>query len=156
MSEPITMDVKRSFIQNQACFKQLTEEEIDVLASLLVEKKYSPGDTIVVEGNPVDSVYFIVNGQADVQHISIRDNKTHIESVAKLNPGTAIGLNETGFYSISGVRTATVAAITDMVTLRLSMAAFHGFSLTNSHVNEVMRKNAAQMLGFYSDSTEEE
>lgn len=156
MSELVDMDIKRSFIKKQACFTQLTEEEIDILASLLNEKEFAPNDTIVVEGNPVDSVYFIVSGTADVRHISIQDGQEKINSVATLGAGFAIGLNETGFYSLSGVRTATVVALTDMVTLRLSVAAFHGFSLSNSHVNEVMRKNAATMLGFSPGSTMED
>ncbi len=156
MNELVDMDVKRSFIKNQACFAQFTAEEIDVLASLLLEKHFAAGETIVTEGESVDSVFFIVNGQADVQRVSILDGKTHVESVATLHPGTAIGLNETGFYSVSGVRTATVVALTELVALRLSVAAFHGFSLANSHVNEVMRKNAATILGFSSDSNEDE
>jgi CRP-like cAMP-binding protein len=155
MSELIDMDVKRSFIKKQAVFTQLTEEEIDILASLLLEKHFAPDETVVVEGEPVDSVFFIVSGKADVRHVSIQDGKTVIESLATLNPGVAIGLNETGFYSLSGVRTATVVALTEMVTLRLSVAAFHGFSLANSHVNEVMRKNAASILGFSSDTSSE-
>jgi len=156
MTELVDMDVKKSFIKKQNIFSQLTEEETDILASLLFEKHFSPNDTIVVEGEPVDSVYFIVSGTADVRHVSIQNNQTHIQSLTTLQPGTAIGLNETGFYSLSGVRTATVVALTDMVTLRLSVAAFHGFSLANSHVNEVMRKNAAKILGFSTDSTAEE
>src|SRR5579872_2777621 len=124
-SELVGMDIKRSFIKKQNVFSQLTEEEVDVLSSLLVEKHFFPGDVIVTEGEHVDSVYFIVKGDADVRHVSIQDGATHIESVATLKEGAAIGLNETGFYSLSGVRTATVCAITPMITLRLSVAAFH-------------------------------
>jgi hypothetical protein len=65
-----------------------------------------------------------------------------VSSVAILSAGDAIGLNETGFYSISGKRTATVIALTEMNLYRLSVAAFHGFSLSHTHVSEVMRKNS--------------
>ncbi|HSW68916.1 MAG TPA: cyclic nucleotide-binding domain-containing protein [Gammaproteobacteria bacterium] len=148
----IDMDIKRSFIKKQNVFTQLTDEEIDVLASLLTEKHFAPEDTIVTEGEHVDSVYFIVKGIADVRHVSIQEGATHIESVATLHEGAAIGLNETGFYSVSGVRTATVTAISPLVALRLSVAAFHGFALSNSHVSAVMRKNASKILGFSSES----
>lgn len=153
-SELVGMDVKRSFITKQSVFSQLTDEEIDVLASLLSEKHFAPGDTIVTEGDHVDSVYFIVQGKADVRHVSIQNGTTQIDSLATLETGAAIGLNETGFYSVSGVRTATVCAITPMVTLRLSVAAFHGFALSNSHVSAVMRKNASKILGFSSNVDE--
>lgn len=149
-SELVSMDVKKSFIRQQNVFSQLTEDEVDVLASLLAQKEFVPDETIVTEGEHVDSVYFIVKGKADVRHVSIQEGKVHIESIATLSEGASIGLNETGFYSLSGVRTATVTAMTPMITLRLSVAAFHGFALSNSHVNAVMRKNASKILGFAS------
>src|SRR5579863_4714697 len=98
-SEGIDMDIKKSFIKRQNVFSQLTEEEIDVLASLLAEKHFAPDETIVTEGEHVDSVYFIVKGQADVRHVSIQEGAVHVESLATLSDGAAIGLNETGFYS---------------------------------------------------------
>ncbi len=147
-SELVDMEVKKSFIRKQPVFSQLTNEEIDILASLLSEKRFSPGDTIVTEGDHVDSVYFIFKGKSVLMHFSFNNGTTHIDSVAVLNEGVAIGLNETGFYSLSGVRTATVCAISPMVTLRLSLAAFHGFALSNSHVNTIMRQHASKMMGF--------
>lgn len=148
MAETIDLDIKRSFITRQHVFAEMTNEEVDVLASLLTEKRFAPGETIVTEGEHVDSVYFIVSGKVDVRHISIRNGAEHIESVATLEAGATIGLNETGFYSVSGVRTATVTALTPVIALRLSVAAFHGFALSNSHVSDVMRQKASAMLGF--------
>ena len=148
MSDPIDMETKKLYIQKQPAFNGLSGDELETLAGLLVEKHFAPGDTIVTEGDPVDSVYLIVSGKADVRHIRIIDGKQQIEHLATLGPDTAIGLNETGFYSLSGVRTATVVANDDMVTLRLSVAVFHGFSLANSHVSKVMRKHAEAFMGW--------
>lgn len=142
----IDLPLKIRLLRKQACFAKLTEKEIEILAGLLVEKHFAPGQTIVNEGDLVDSVYLIVSGTADVQHLSVKDGKIETQSIATLGPDESIGLNETGFYSISGLRTATVVAITEMVLLRLSVAEFHGFALTYSHVNEVMRQNAEKML----------
>ena len=136
------MNVKKDFTKQQACFAELTPEEIEGLASLLVEKHFSAGQLIVTEGDPVDSVYLIVEGTADVRIITDTNNPDVLNSVATLGPGQSIGLNDTGFYSLSGKRTATVIAITDMVLLYLSLPEFHGFALSNHHVSEVMRINA--------------
>lgn len=141
------LELKKSYVKNQACFSQLTGDEIEGLATLLTQKHFKAGDTIVTEGDPVDSVYLILSGEADVRHVTVKNGKLHIKSLATLSKGAAIGLNETGFYSLSGIRTATVVAKTEMETLRLSVAAFHGFALANHHVVEVMRVNAANMLG---------
>lgn len=146
MDSTVNPQVKIETLKKQACFAKLTPTEIEDMSKLLVETQFNAGDTIVTEGDPVDSFYLILEGNADVRHILIKEGKPEINSVATLKEGAAIGLNETGFYSLSGKRTATIVANTHMLTLRLSMAAFHGFSLANHHVNEVMRSNATAYL----------
>jgi CRP-like cAMP-binding protein len=146
MNDVVDINFKKELLKKQSCFSQLLPEETEILAGLLVEKQVPTGETIVTEGEPVNSVYIIVNGTADVRHVTIENNAPKIYSLATLGAGDAIGLNETGFYSLSGVRTATVVATTDMVLLSLSMAAFHGFSLSYSHVNDIMKQQAKGFL----------
>ena len=148
MNEPLGLDVKKSMLRKQVCFSQLTDDEIEILASILVEKHFVKGDVIVKEGERVDSAYLIISGDADVRRPIDKDFPEKTHSIATLGKDTAIGLNETGFYSLTGIRTATVIALTDMVALRLSVAAFHGFALAYSHVNEVMRQHARKILQF--------
>lgn len=147
MIETIDFNMKIQLLRKQVCFTPLTEKEIEVLASLLIEKHIPEGTVIVKQGDPVDSVYLIASGKADVSITEIKDNQLHTKSVATLSDNAAIGLNETGFYSISGIRTATVTSLTEMTLLRLSVAAFHGFALAYTHVNEVMRLHAEKIIG---------
>ncbi|MBV9575843.1 MAG: cyclic nucleotide-binding domain-containing protein [Gammaproteobacteria bacterium] len=142
MSESIDLISKKALVKSQVCFSLLTEAELDTLTNMFIEKQVSPGTTLVKEGDPVDSVYIIVHGTADVTHAVIKDNQIQYEFLATLHDKSAIGLSETGFYSLSGVRTATVIATSEMTLLRLSVAAFNGFALANSHVSEVMRTYA--------------
>ena len=102
-------------IKKQPLFTQLTQDEVNELASLFIRINMTPGAVIVKEGDSVDSVYLIENGTADVKVTSLQNNVPVSHSVAILSSGDAIGLNETGFYSLSGKRTATVLAMTDMV-----------------------------------------
>lgn len=141
MNDIVDLNLKKELIIKQPFFSQLTNEEREVLATLLIEKHKTAGDTIVREGDPIDSVYIIVKGEAEVRHVTLKNHELQVKSVATLNPGESIGLNETGFYSISGVRTATVVAKSDMILLSLSLAALHGFALSYPHVNEIMRKS---------------
>lgn len=153
MDDAINLDLKKSFIKKQGCFLQLSDKETDELANLLIEKHFAEGETIVIEGDLVDNVFLIVQGQADVRIATIKDHVQNIKSVAILKAGEAIGLNESGFYSLSGKRTATVVAMTDIVTLKLSVAKFHGFALAYPHVNEIMRKNA-EKIATHSSQTD--
>lgn len=145
MDSPIDLNLKKSFVKKQGCFQKLTDTEIDKLAEILVEKHFKAGETIVTEGDLVDQVYLIVSGQADVRHITFKNQLMNVTSLATLHPGEAIGLNESGFYSLSGKRTATVVALTDLIVLQLSVAKFHGFALAYPHVNEVMRRSAEML-----------
>lgn len=133
-------------IKKQPLFSPLREEEITELASLFIEIKAGPGELIVKEGDRVDSVYLIGNGTADVRHDTLKNGTSETESVAILSFGDSIGLNETGFYSISGNRTATVVALTDMVLYRLGVPAFRGFALSHTHVSEVMNSNSSKVF----------
>lgn len=148
MDDSVSLHQKIALIQKQPLFSKLADKEIEILASLLKEKRIKAGETIVTEGVYVDSVYFIVKGTADVQYATVNEKSKTIQqqSHATLRTGDAIGLNETGFYSLTGLRTATVVALSDMELLRLSVAEFHGFALAYSHVNEVMRENARKIL----------
>lgn len=142
----VTIEQKKALLRMQKCFAGFSNDEIDTLSTLLKEQHYSPGDIIVNEGDFVDYVYLIVKGSAEVVHPRFKNGKQQYESVAMLQPSDAIGLNETGFYSITGKRTATVIAKTEMTVLSLSVTAFHGFALANHHVSVIMRKQAELFL----------
>lgn len=146
MNDTVSLDDRVQYVKKQPVFANLTEDEQQQLAALFVEKKYVPGDKIVEQGKPVDSVFLIVVGDADVRVAVVENSQIKETSVAALKAGQAIGLTETGFYSLSGKRTATVVAMSEMTLLSLSVASFNGFALANSHVGEVMRKNASNMV----------
>ncbi len=148
MIDRIPLEKRQSVIKTQPCFAALKDQEIEMLATLLVPKEFKAGETIVNEGDPVDSFYLLVSGEAEVKKITYKDKIPEEKIVAKLTADhhDAIGLNETGFYSLSGLRTATVVALTDVVALHLTLALFHGFALYYSHVNEVMREQSRSYI----------
>lgn len=142
MTDSVSKDMTKMLIKKQACFNAFTDQEVSELATLFTEEHVKAGETIVKEGDEVDSVFLIVSGNADVRHVTYENQVPKSQSVATLGPDSAIGLSDTGFYSLTGKRTATVVAMTAMVLLRLSVPRFHGFSLVNPHVNEEMHKFA--------------
>jgi signal-transduction protein with cAMP-binding, CBS, and nucleotidyltransferase domain len=131
---------KKILVKNQSCFAELSGNEIEILASLLREKKFKKDEIIVSMGEPVDGFYLIAEGRAVV--------KVGPDSIALLKAENydAIGLNELGFYSLSGLRTATVIAETDMILYYLALPVFHGFALNYPHVSQVMREQAQRFL----------
>jgi len=142
MESTLSLVDKMHLVKKQTVFSKLTEDEIIELASLFQIKAFQPGETIVTEGDFVDSFFLIVEGSAEVQHITLQNGQLNKQILAELHQGQAIGLNETGFYSLTGKRTATVVALTQIILLELGIPKFHGFALAYPHVNEIMRQNA--------------
>ena len=134
MDEKLDLDVKKSIVMSSACFKVLNDDEITELAELLVEEHFKAGEVVVTKGDTVKSVFFIVSGTAEVQNTSVDNGVTRADKLAELGPTDTIGLSETGLFSLSGRRTATVVAKTDMILLRLNVLVFNGFVLSHSHV----------------------
>ncbi len=145
MADLTDLETKKSLVRKQTCFSNLNPTEIDVLVTLLTEITFNPGDVIVKEGDHVDSVYIIVHGSADVVVSKRENDKEVFTKVASLKDGNAIGLSEHGFYSLTGLRTATVTATTELLALKLSVVVFRGFALAYPHASEVMRKQAESL-----------
>lgn len=100
-------------------FSALSSEEIAELVELFSEKAFEARDVIVKEGDPINAIYFIVNGMAEVRKAQ--------QPVASLGPWDSIGLSESGFFSSTGQRTATVTALTPVTSLCLDLKAFDAF-----------------------------
>ena len=66
--------------------------------------------------------------------------------IALLNPGDSIGLNDTGFFSPTGIRTATVTALTAMTVFRLDINQLHTFLQEHPHLYTALSASAEQML----------
>lgn len=145
MAETFDQEFKKKHLRNQKCFTRLHDDEMDVLSTLLKETPFAIGDVIVKEGDRVDSIYIIVSGSADVFVSRMENHIEEFNQVATLSEGNAIGLSDEGFYSLTGLRTATVVAKSDMMTLKLSVTMFRGFALAYPHASEVMRKQAENL-----------
>ena len=123
MPDSVDVEIKKALISKQACFSQFTPTEIEMLASLFEEAHFAAGETIVTEGDLVDSVFLIIKGSTDVRHVTLEKQVPHVQHLAVLKEGDAIGLSETGFYSLSGRRTATVVAVTAVTAFTLECGA---------------------------------
>ncbi len=114
------------------------------LAQLFIEKIIPSKTKIVKQDNLIDSIYFIAAGKAAVRRKNPGDTKSDV--VATLSEGEAIGLSEIGFYSTTGIRAATVVALTDMVVIQAELETLNGFLKSHPQINTSMQANAEIML----------
>lgn len=128
-----------------ACFASLSTKQAEALAKMMEEVFISKNEVIVKENDLVDAVYIIISGEAEVTRQVKKRKKVHQIAVALLREGEAIGLNDTGFYSTTGIRTASVNALTDMRLLRLELTDLYTF-LKHNHLEHAMYAASAKML----------
>lgn len=108
-------------------FSACKPDSLKKLASLFKPIHFKPSEVLVREGNDVDSVYLIVSGEAEVTREDQSSKKPQTLLLGILRPGSCIGLSNSGFYSQTGQRTATVSALSKMKALRLDLADFKQF-----------------------------
>lgn len=132
-------------------FSILNENQVNELANLMQEVEFNRDEIIVAEGQLVDSVYIIVHGEAEVNRIEktkhrlISKKKQTQVPLAKISSGETIGLNDTGFFSTTGKRTATVVAMTKMKLLTLDLLALQ-FFLNKYNLLPSMNEMTDQLL----------
>ena len=148
----VSIEQRQKLISALACFSMLTQKESSELAGLMREVEYQPHEVIVVEDAMVDSVFIVVQGQAEVTRQSAiksklsRKVKMTQAPVATLGVGDVIGLNDTGFFSITGKRTATVSASSKTNVLVLDLKELHEFLKKYPHLQPAMFAAAAKIL----------
>jgi CRP-like cAMP-binding protein len=150
MAEPIkqgTIDLttRESLIAAFPCFAKLTPSQLQELAHLMQEVYFKPQAQLVAEHDMVDSIYIIVHGEAEVTRETKHHHRIVNVPVAVLSDGEGVGLNDLGFYSTTGKRTATVTAVTEMCLLRLDLKDLYGF-LKKHHLEMSMYTASQQMM----------
>jgi CRP/FNR family transcriptional regulator, cyclic AMP receptor protein len=85
-------------------FADLSDEELERIASVFKERRFSQGETLIQQGSGAAAFFVIGSGEATVL-VDGREQRT-------LKPGDHFG--EMALID-AGTRTATVAAATDMV-----------------------------------------
>jgi CRP-like cAMP-binding protein/Zn-dependent protease len=138
----LTLSDKKNILSKQPLLQPLTIIELEELAGLLSETFISTGEIIVKEHDLINTIYFIVTGKAEVSRQELQGGNLVQIPLAVLNAGESIGLSDSGFYSSTNTRTATVTALEPCHLLKLDMAAFHAFSKLHFQSNNAIMQKA--------------
>ena len=103
-------------LRNVGLFSALEDKDLATLANEFNERRFSPGETIALEGAGGLMFFVVESGEAAVD--------VHGEEVGTLGPGSSFG--EIALID-RRPRTATVTAKTDLVTYGLPVFVFRPF-----------------------------
>jgi glutaminase len=83
---------------------ELTGRELEILAEHLELQTYAAGQTIIAEGTPADSLYFLAAGSVDVR--VVRQAEKTVTHLASVDAGNVVGE-----LALLGQRTRTAAVV---------------------------------------------
>lgn len=120
-------------------FQKVEQSKLKLLAFTSERLTFQPGQVICEQGEPGDSMYVIVAGDADII-VNMPDG-----------PLKVAGLHKNNFFGEIAIlcdipRTATVKAVTELVTLRITKDLFYRLVSEFPQMTiEIMREIAARL-----------
>ncbi len=127
-------------------FSLLSPEELTLFSKHFQEIQLNTGATLTQEGQILDSIFLILTGNADAKRQSISKNHVGEIKIATFGPGETIGLMETGLFSGTGLRTATVTAITPMTVLKMGIHELNSFMQHQAKLYTQFKKSTERIL----------
>lgn len=123
-------------------FADLTEEELEQLATICTEKKVGPGETIIRQNTTGTEMYIVGEGSVEVFIQGLNDAR----SLVLLGKGQVIG--EMALID-QGYRSASVRATQDGATLyQVERDAFYKLCNANTNIGFLVMRNLAVDIAF--------
>lgn len=111
----------KAFLVSTPFFGGLGDASLDILVSMLVERRFNPGDVVVSEGELGHSMYVVQAGQLAVRK---HGNSRRDVRLASLGPGDFFG--EMTLIEMQ-TRSATVAAESETVLFELTAKNLYAY-----------------------------
>lgn len=141
---------KEQLISDYALFCLMNTNDTHELAMLSQEVHVAQDVTVAKEGELVDCIYLIKSGTAQVTKTVHNLEKSEVMHIAILREGDSIGLNESGFFSHTGIRNATVIALSPMVLLAIDIKIFNDFLAKSSIYYPALQNTSERILLMHS------
>lgn len=142
----LSFNDKIEIIRNYPLFSKLTSGELGELAKLFKEQQVEPNKIIVNEGDPVDSIYLIASGAAEITRKATSITENEVYNVATLMKGDAIGLSQEGFFSQTGLRAGTVISALAMTLLAITLDDLYQFLQKSAHLSSLLSEACENIL----------
>src|SRR6195256_3503770 len=130
----------KAFLLTTPFFGGLSGASLDLLVSMLVERRFDVGATVVAEGEPGRSMFIVHSGELVVSKLG---DSRRIIRVADLEPGDFFG--EMTLIEMQN-RSATVAAESPTVLYELTAGKLYTYYKTDVHAYVIVMQNINREL----------
>jgi len=131
--EPPPQEERKAFVSTPL-FEGFSQDELVAVIHGLKLLTFAPGDIIVAEGGPGDSLFILASGSVKA---FVRNPKGDYVKVNELGEGAFFG----EIAMLTGrPRTATITAATACELLELDRATLDGITATHPRVREILKQ----------------
>jgi CRP/FNR family cyclic AMP-dependent transcriptional regulator len=131
-------------------FASLSESALACIADTVVPRIYPAETVIIVEGEPCEAAYFIIEGNVEVYRMSFQGRQ---QVLARLGPGQAF--NTVPFFQTNGRNHASAVARTDVTLYALLTDNFTTALRNCPDLALVILQNFADRLAHLTDLVED-
>ena len=130
----------KAFLVATPFFGGLSDASLDILVSMLVERRFDAGATVVAEGEPGRSMYIVRSGELVVSRF---ENSGRVIRMACLQPGDFFG--EMTLIEMQN-RSATVVAESPTVLYELTAGNLYTYYKADIHAYVMVMQNINREL----------
>jgi CRP-like cAMP-binding protein len=130
----------KAFLVSTPFFGGLSDARLDLLVSMLVERRFDVGGTVVSEGEPGRSMYIVYSGELAVSKLG---NSGRVIRMADLGPGDFFG--EMTLIEMQN-RSATVVAESPTVLCELTAQSLYAYYKADIHAYVLVMLNINREL----------
>jgi len=137
---PVATPDLKAFLVSTPFFGGLSDSSLDLLISMLVERKFDAGATVVSEGEPGRSMYIVHAGELAVSKLG---QSGRVVRMARLGPGDFFG--EMTLIEMQN-RSATVIAESPIVLYELTARNLYAYYKADIHAYVMVMLNINREL----------
>jgi CRP-like cAMP-binding protein len=130
----------KAFLVATPFFGGLSDASLDLLISMLVERRFEAGAVVVAEGEPGRSMYIVDSGELVVSKLAVRG---HAMRISTLRPGVFFG--EMTLIEMQN-RSATVVAENPTVLYELTARNLYDYYNADIHAYVMVIQNINREL----------
>ena len=143
MPKKFASTVSLKFLQSHALFGGIEDEELIQFLTFMKQREFRKGDKIVIEGDPGDCLFLIVEGSVEILKIVPDAGEGNMERIATLGMGETFG--EMSIIDLH-TRSATVRAQEDSIVLVLSKKNLSHIWRSHPKIYTLILKNLAREI----------
>ena len=143
MPKKFANTVTLKFLQSHALFGGIEDEELIKFLTFMKQEEYPKGDKIVIEGDPGNCLFLIVEGSVEILKTVPGAGNDHGEQIATLGKGETFG--EMSIIDLH-TRSATVRALEDSIVLILSQKSLSRIWRNHPKIYTLILMNLAREI----------